>query len=545
MKKKTGEEIKEAEKITEVIFLCDFKEGSSEESTLMINYNKDDTILLSRGPEKFLECTTHKVDRYIGFAGVAMGKKIACVYEALKRSGADFDFLSIEDIESLFPGEQNLDLFDPPPTVSVVEQDFIATYKKVYYGVLDKFFFDKKILYINGLFESASLRFSKNNVDCVYFSEEAFNRASEKRGIHSTPGIDYYFDEDDDEWVEILDNYDGVEHSFIFGKIYEEILEYKNKRETSFLLIGIGIIPDITSEETYFPQEEVESLDTVPLKNPTLANKHRFQIFFDGDTLVGSYIDHGRYVDIKPHSYDVKIPLYDVTDWKRDKYYEAFRHMWIIVSGDDQECFKERYFLPEGDETIIDVKNGYYYFQNQAFQLRNSLSSELYLRGGRIYDYKDPRPYWIRRMILREAGVNLVFTKISVEYMKSISMNGEIYDSHVSDIFDVVKENKISRVFELRNCAYNPLMSKIVYAPGFSSYLTYTNEKGVGVGVGVTEKGELFVDVDSGLKLVYAIAYYETDYTHKFSSDVVFETMREVQVFEALEFLDEVNLDEI
>jgi hypothetical protein len=448
---------------TEFVFNCELKGRDSEEPIMRRDVEQKQEILISVGPEKTIFTDDIKVDRYTGFQAVAVAEKICKIKEILEDEGKDMDLIMVDDVFPLLGNYNKIDIFKPPMIESKIDDEMVSTFKNVYHSFLDTVISPKdKVIYMEGDFGSANYRRLHHVADCIFFDEKDYLKGKRNRKVNNTVGTDFYFSYTDVRWYEKLREYNFVIHNYLFGAIYEKLLEINSDKK--FNMVAIGITPDRTDMEIYRIQKERSCLEAYKVEEH-FAKKYGMQIMYEDELKYVVYFDHGRYEDIKPKGFELKIPFLELNVWKEKRCYRAFRHMSVYITGPLSVLISGDYCFKGTEVSIVKVRNEEVFLGEERINLPCIPNCNLLLLEGNIVDFDDPRPYWLRRYLLKCAGV--LFFPVPLEEADSVIRQ----DSEFNTLLPVDQylllqemiEKPIQPFFEVRGLGWNPFLKVLVY----------------------------------------------------------------------------------
>jgi len=479
---------------TEFIFNCELIGRNDIEHI----YKKDVPTVVELvseiGPPKIVTATNITIDRWTGHQGVTLANELCKVKEELLEEGHDLSLLEPGIVKAKMGPYSIIDNFRCPQVESHVDIDMIAIYKRTYAEFLDSVIQNgENILYIEGDFGAAGMRRLDHVADCLYFDEGQMLRSKNNRKLNSTQGEDFYYDIDDVAWKEKVASYTVVVHNFLFGDLYDDLKEIQ-KGNKKMNLIGMGMFPDVSDTEIYIPQKKQAFLESFSIEE-TKANKYGLQVLYEGPFMYAVYIDHGRYWDFKPHSYDIMIPFVDLNTWRERRCFRAFRHFGVCISGPLKVLYDMKYLFPCGTVDYRKIKNEEIVVGDKTIHLAGIPDGNIMLLNGMPIDFEDnTRPYWLRRHMLKMAGV--IF-----EDGDSDEMNYQIIDScalydcvvplEEYELLQEIKEKPIKPYIEVKGVGWNPVIRKLVYDPYSTSIATpydSTQDDSVKIRISVLEE---------------------------------------------------------
>jgi hypothetical protein len=457
---------------TEFIFNCNLKNKHSGEPLMKADVPVKREIVLDIGPEKTIYTNDFNVDRYTGFTGVTLAEKLCEAKEILLEDGRDPSLITPVDIEPLMMNYMKIDNFRPPQVESKVDDDMVAMYKRTYNNFLDTVITSQDtVIYIEGDFGAAGLRRLNHKADCIYFVEEQWRRAQKDRKINNTSGEDFLFSYDNEEWKEKIKKYTFVIHNFLFGQIYQDLLEIK-KENPEMSLVAAGVNPDKSDKEIYILQPRKPYLEAYALKEE-FAYKYGMQIMYDDDYVSVVYFDHGRYEDLKPHSYGMMVPFVELDSWENKRIFRAYNHLALFLSGPVASIWKEAYYFEKGKKEIRKVRREEVVVNGDSILLPGIPNGNILLLNNQIVDYEDvDKPYWMRRHNLKRAGV--IFEEAKDPYYV-VSRNAD-FDSLVTleeyGVIEEIRKKPIQPFFEVSNIGWHPCYKKLTYDVNCKSIVT-------------------------------------------------------------------------
>jgi len=501
-------------KVTEFTIVADLLDKNSIEPIYIMSVPQETYVVIDKGEDKIVECK-EDIDRFTGFQAVKVANILCAVKDNMLNDNVDLTLITTSDVDRYIGVLDCIDVFRLPSVVSSVDIEMIATQKKIYRGFLREFIVDTdKVLYIGGDFGAAPLRYYDYPIDCLYFDRDKFERSQKARMVNSTKGLDFCFEyEKKKDWYELLKGYTVIIHNFLFGDIYEDLLLLvKNKDIT---LIALGVSPDRTDKEIYVNDNELNTFLEGYKINIELANRHNFQILYEDDDYYITYIDHGRYLDHKPEGYDLQIPFFELDDWIKNKFYRAFAHLSVFITGPKAKFYKDFYYIPDGIIHKVQVLDSECFIAGVQVTLKGIDGLYVSYVHNTIFDINIPGPYWVRRLHLFNAGVAVLNCYGTKRRMLNNSGFAEPVDELELSFMDYVNERKIKPYIELRKISYNPIIKEIVCDSKAISYLfLISNEYDCidKIRLGITENGELVRDALGPFYLVTSISYSRVVY---------------------------------
>jgi len=473
---------------TEFTFNCVLKTRYDGEPLMKVDEAKKVELVTEVGPEKTVYVKDVKIDRYTGFQGVILADHLCKVKKELEDTGHDLTLITPKDVRPLMLNYQKIDCFRPPQIESHVDDNMIAMYKRVYADFLDSVINEgDKVLYIEGDFGAAGMRRLKHVADSLYFSETQCERAKQNRNLNNTVGTDYYFDFKGDEWKEFVKGYTIVIHNFLFGDVYVRLKEIQILCP-EMNLIAMSTNPDRTDDEIFRLQSEKEAIEAYVV-DETYANKYGMQVMFEHELFYIVYIDHGRYKDIKPHSYDLMIPFVQLDSWQEKRCYRAFNHMAIFLSGPLKSLWDLSYTFDKGEVTYQKIKREEVTVCGDLILLPGIPDSNALLLDGAIIDYEDnSKPYWLRRHFLINAGVLFPSALDPYYYIDTYANFDCMVSLEEYEVLQEIKNKPIKPYIEVRNIGWNPYLKSLVFDDYSRSLITIydvTQEKEMCIRVSV------------------------------------------------------------
>jgi hypothetical protein len=458
-------------KITEIIFTSDLIDNKSDDPKYISLISEPEFLVLKVGSDQAIECST-EIDRYVGFQAVEVGNMLAKVKENMIEDHVEFRLLTTDIVEEYIGPYNTLDVFQPPRLITSVDDDVIATQKKVYRSYLNKLITDEdRVIYINGDFGAVAMRKYQYKVDCLFFSDAAREKSTQDRLINNTEGEDFFFEfEDKEKWVSLLSTYTVIMHNFLFGDVYK-VLQTLDKSRIS--LIAMGTIADTNDKDIYLPSSEKYGfIEEYPI-NYQLAEKFKFQILHDDPDYYVVQMDHGRYIDYKPYNYQIMVPFHELDNWVVNRYYQIYNHFGIFISGPKHVFYSDRYPIPDGPINVVQVVNNRAIISGEELIFQGLEGYVLASIGNQIYDINVPGPYWLRRMYLANAGI--VFDRIipGSRVVVNACKFREYITSEEKCFHDYVQATKIKPYIEVKGVGLNPLLSKMVFDYRANSHIFY------------------------------------------------------------------------
>jgi len=529
---------------TEFIFNCIVKGKESTAPLMKADVPNPIKIVTDIGPEKTILAQDFKIDRFTGFAAVALAEKVCSIKQNMLDDGIDVRLVSPDLVKKALGNYDKIDNFRPPQVESKVDDNMIAIYKRTYADFLDTVVTgNDKVLYIEGDFGAAGLRRLNHIADCLYFNEVQYKRSLKDRKVNNTAGEDFFYEYGDGEWKSLVRGYTVVIHNFLFGKLYDDLLKIQ-KKCSKMSLIATGVNPDRKDTEIYRLQKKKSILEAYEI-DVVYAEKYGMQIMYEDDLLYVVYFDHGRYEDIRPHGYEIMVPFVELNSWEQRRCYRAFNHLALFITGPLGLLYQYRYLFSGNLVEIRKLKKETLILNDECIYLPGIPDSDLMLLDGGIIDYKDiDRPYWLRRHKLKQAGV--IFCE-PVEPVRTIRHNAGfdcLVSLEESSVLDEIREKPISPFIEVRGIGWNPHYDKLVYDAYCKSIITphdITQEMDKSViRVSVVHdeiEDTMTIVTDSfGDFVLYSCVSFSRDYTDVISDDEKEFFLKDDDDFDSSEF---------